>query len=272
MSAEQDKLEYIGFPPPLLGKDPQRLAVLWHKHPLYIVEKPADILVMQDPWYPKLPALEDAINYQAAAGKPELQRLGLDEKGLGGVIGLDPEMTGLAFFGAGADAASAWAEALGSDQFLFRFVFVAGGGAPGEQFTSELPLARHRQDKRVVVSHTTGKKSRTDFRRLERWGKWSLWEAVTRYPRFHQVRVHAAEAGLRIQGDAFYGDTRPLFLSKLKRDYRPGRTEERPLFEGLAMHLNAVQFVDREGVQHSVEAPTPGRLQNLCRRLREYAR
>lgn len=272
MASEHEKKDYIGFPPPLLGQAPQRLAVLWHQHPLYILEKPADVLVMQDPWYPKLPALEDAINFQAASGKPELQRLGLNENGLGGVFGFDPEMSGLAFLAAGAEAASAWAAALGSDQFLFRFVFVATGTAPADQFTSELPLARHRQDKRVMVSHTTGKKARTDFRRLERWGKWSFWEAVTRYPRFHQIRVHASEAGLRIVGDAFYGDTRPLFLSNLKRDYRPGRIQERPLFEGMAMHLNAVQFLDLQGGQHAVEAPVSGRLQNLCRRLREYAR
>ncbi|MCD8483469.1 MAG: hypothetical protein LR015_12910 [Verrucomicrobia bacterium] len=264
--------QFIGFPPPLLGPDPQRLAVLWHDGPLFVLEKPANVLVMQDPWYPRFPALEDAINFQAAAGKPELERLGLDTTGLGGVFGVDPEMTGVAFLAAGAEATSAWAEVLGSDQFLFRYVFVASGQAPAEQFTSELPLARHRQEKRVVVSHTTGKKSRSDFRRLERWGKWSFWEVVTHYPRFHQVRVHAAESGLKVLGDALYGDPRPIFLSNLKRDYRPGRTEERPLFEGLALHLNAVQFADLQGNKFTVEAPTPGKLQNLCRRLREYAR
>jgi 23S rRNA-/tRNA-specific pseudouridylate synthase len=53
----------------------------------------------------------------------------------------------------------------------------------------------------------------------------------------HQVRVHASHVGLKIVGDEVYGG-KPLWLSRLKKDYRlkPGR-EERPLLGRVALHI-----------------------------------
>jgi 23S rRNA pseudouridine955/2504/2580 synthase len=60
--------------------------------------------------------------------------------------------------------------------------------------------------------------------------------------RLHQVRVHASHVGLNIVGDELYGG-KPLWLSRLKKDYRlkPGR-EERPLLARVTLHAEELSL------------------------------
>lgn len=90
--------------------------------------------------------------------------------------------------------------------YLFR------SSAPGTEGVVDLPIAHHprRRDKMVVaraVGRTTHRgrwyPAWTRFRRLG--GGW--WEAEMNTGVMHQIRVHAAAAGMPLDGDPLYGGT-----------------------------------------------------------------
>jgi 23S rRNA pseudouridine955/2504/2580 synthase len=60
-------------------------------------------------------------------------------------------------------------------------------------------------ERRVRVS-PEGRPSRTVFRLVARWQRFSLLEATLRTGRTHQIRVHCAHLGFPIAGDEKYGD------------------------------------------------------------------
>jgi 23S rRNA-/tRNA-specific pseudouridylate synthase len=88
----------------------------------------------------------------------------------------------------------------------------------------------------MFISHKTGKKACTHFRFLKSYGPYALWEARASFVRLHQIRYHAADEGLAIVGETLYAEEAPLYLSQFKRKYT-GRDRERPLYEGLYLHL-----------------------------------
>jgi hypothetical protein len=109
-----------------------------------------------------------------------------------------------------------------------------------DRLTCELPVARHRREPRSLVSHRTGKKARTDFRKVVHAGTLALWEARTDFLRPDQVRLHAAELGLAICGENVYGSVPPLSRADLPATRRPGGREH-VLLNQPAYHLQSVQ-------------------------------
>lgn len=260
---------HLGFPAPLLGEQSQRLPVLFDDGDCLVLFKPPGVLVQQDSWFPRIPVLIEAIRYQAAQGKPEFRKLGIGEAGLWAVHDLDPELGGPVLFTRQRETAETLRSNLGSDGFSFEFVLIAKADPPGEAVICDLPLARHERLPKVLVSHTTGKKTSTEFAGLGRIGAYACCVARTHYPRRHQILVHALESGLPVLGDEVYARSGLPYLSRMKRDYRPRRDdrEERPLFPGPACFLRRITG---EGID--LEAPEPPKWQALCRQLARYSR
>jgi 23S rRNA-/tRNA-specific pseudouridylate synthase len=89
------------------------------------------------------------------------------------------------------------------------YVLRAGGGVAFDERVLELPIAHHpRRKDRMVVQRgpRTGHRGKwyPAWTRLRRLGP-DLWEAEIRTGVMHQIRVHAAAAGLPLDGDAIYG-------------------------------------------------------------------
>lgn len=268
----------VGFPPPLLGERPLRLPVRHAGEGLLVLDKPSGVPAVPDQWYPEASTILAALDEQARAGKPELERLGV--KAAFGLAFPDRETSGLCAFPVSAEASGFYRNQMGSGQMTFTFTVLAAGEAePGEERTCDLPLSRNRgREARMVVSHKTGKKAATAFRCRERVGGYSLWEAVTDFPRPHQIRLHAAECALPVVGETLYADVPPVYLSKLKRGYRRKEgVPERPLYEGLCAHLSGWTFLPFTGTDEgtaeavTVEAPLPAGWQTLLRRLAPQA-
>ena len=256
----------IGFPAPLLGERPLRTPVLFRAPGAAAVLKPPGVAWDDHPWNAGAPHLMGAWREQLAAGKPELFALGISRPA--SVHYIEPEVSGVGLVAdRDSEALDVWRNAFGSERLSFVYRLLAfTADAPEEGGECPLPVATHRSEPRALVSHATGKKSLTTFRVVERLGKWTLWEAVTRLPRPHQVRLHASEAGIRIVGEKLYGESGDIRLSELRRKGRLNKGTDRVINDGLALRLVAV---DCTALGHGVIAGEDEAWTGLLERLRE---
>lgn len=248
---------------------PVRLPVIFDDGDRIALDKPSGVLVLADNWYPRFPVLVEAIRYQAERGKPELQRLSVGESGLYAIYSPDPEISGVIWMARTSEAAEKLKDDFGAERMRFVFHFVAASSPPSETVECDLPLARHFHERRMVVSHSTGKQAKTRFECLERMGRYALWQAESALPRRHQVLLHALESGISVLGDTVYANNPLLYLSQIKRNYRISRRseEESPLHSGPAVHLVEVALGDG-----TVSTAPPGKsFVNLLRQLRQHA-
>jgi len=146
------------------------------------------------------------------------------------------------------------------------------GGLP-DAFTIDLALDHDEQNpgRMRIFKKRGGKPSLTEFRTLERFGRYALVECHPLTGRTHQLRVHLAAAGAPILNDRFYGvPGSELRLSDLKRGYK-GREDEKPLLARLALHASALTVthpVTREPV--TITAELPHELAVALKYLRKY--
>jgi len=112
----------------------------------------------------------------------------------------------------------------------------------------------------------------TEFRSLERFGRFAWVECRPLTGRTHQLRVHLAAAGAPILNDAFYGDPEiQLLLSDLKRRYK-GRDEEKPLIGRLALHASELTFKHPLTLEPiTLQAPVPHEFEVALKYLRRFA-
>ena len=141
-------------------------------------------------------------------------------------------------------------------------------------FTMDLALGEdeHQPGRMRVFRKRGGKPSVTEFRSLERFGRFAWVECRPLTGRTHQLRVHLAAAGAPILNDAFYGDPEiQLLLSDLKRRYK-GRDEEKPLIGRLALHASELTFKHPLTLEPiTLQAPVPHEFEVALKYLRRFA-
>tara|TARA_B100001248_G_scaffold220746_1_gene176671 strand:- start:118333 stop:119130 length:798 start_codon:yes stop_codon:yes gene_type:complete len=256
---------FIGFPPDLLGKKPQRLKIFYADEAKFLLEKPSGILAQPHPWYPQKSAITEGLRTQLEAKKPELERLNIQDPYL--INMLDVEASGAILLGLGKESSDSLRNLLGSQQIKFTYHFLARPWKEvPESFSCDLPLAPHSNKSCMRISRTDGKQTETTFKRLERYGSYQLWEAQTCYNRLHQIRIHAHKSGLSIVGERRYCQEPPIFLSQLKRNYR-GKDMEKPLYPYLCLHLAKIALPTQNW---EVEIPHPSRWTVLIKKLKEF--
>ena len=120
-----------------------------------------------------------------------------------------------------------------------------------------------------------GRPATTHVRVLERFAqeRWALIEARPETSRDQQVQAHLAAVGAPVVGDDVHGlPGARLLLSQCKRVYKD-RADERPMIEGLALHLARVSLrhpATREAI--TFEAPRPKDFEVALRNLHKFAR
>lgn len=217
--------------------------------------------------------MAESINWQADREKPELQRLGIGREGVRAVFTLEPEISGVGLFSVGEAAGEFYRNAFGSELMEFVFDLVAVQAPQEDEARCDLPIARHGHEARMLISHQSGKKSFTEFRRLGRRGRYTMWEARTRFPRLHQIALHGREVGIVILAEGRYSLQEPFHLfqiHKQNRNVQPG-PRDRALFEGAAIHLREIRGPRADGGEFRIAAEPPRRFKTLLKQIERYA-
>ena len=265
-----DSTPFISFPERYLGERPVKFPLLVDDPGYFAINKSVGLSCFQHDWNQGKPDISMALRRELLNEKPQLQKLGIE--GLFRAYKLDAELSGVLLYA----KTPAWEELLknaaGSSQLTYRFHLLASSDGQEQYFDCDLPVAFHTIGKRMVVSHRTGKKCLTRFRFLRSYGAYGLWEAETRDLRPHQIRVHAAELGLKIVGENLYARGDRIYLSQIKRDYRPGGHEESPIYDGLCLHLILVAFEIPEKELLPIQAPLPKGFHTLLKALDRHGR
>ena len=235
--------------------------ILYEDEAIVAFDKPSGLLSAPDRWDKSLPCLTGIVHEFLCGEYENLHRL-------------DRDASGVVLFAKTADALRAVREQFDSRQV--RKVYLALVSPAPREARGEVafPLAPDpRRPGRMRVSRD-GKPSSTSYEAVESFrGGWALVQAEPHTGRTHQIRVHLAHAGCPIVGDALYGDGKGLFLSQIKRGYKPGRDPERPLIGRLALHARALALRHPfTGAELRIESPLPRDFEIALKYLRRFAR
>ena len=235
------KKNAVGFPPPILGEKPLRLTVLAETKDWIALDKPIGFGTRAHPW-DNMPNIDEALNIQLDAGKPEL--IGRGATLFGSIYYLDPAASGISIFAKNREALANLRNRFGSGECSFRFKFISALQSITEEpyLQSSAPLLPHNVKPKMIPSTAKGKKSFTKFHRITESSKgWVLWEAVVTFFRPHQVRAHASVLGIPILGDELYkGPEAPTLRELHSKKQRPRLNL--PSYQGLALHLAEVKL------------------------------
>ena len=109
----------------------------------------------------------------------------------------------------------------------------------------------------VMISRGEGKRADTYFQSIKYFKHYTLIEARPVTGRMHQIRIHLATQRASISGDDMYGG-KPVFLSKIKRNYRISKNEEeQPIMKRFALHSRDVTFKISENESKTFTAEYP---------------
>jgi len=213
------------------------IPVLFEDGHLLALDKPARLLTSPDANDLARPSLMKLLHTAIAAKKPWAAERNLDY--LNNANELDFDATGVLLLAKNKPAFIALANLFSSEKARLKYVALVRGELLEQEFEVDAKLAPHPVKPDVMrVDRDNGKQARTKFTLLENFSRagYALLRAEPLAERTHQVRVHASHVDLKIVGDEVYGG-KPLWLSRLKKDYRlkPGR-EERPLLARVSLH------------------------------------
>jgi RluA family pseudouridine synthase len=249
------------------------IPVLFEDESLLALDKPAGLLTSPDRYDPLRPNLMKLLHAGIAAHKPWAREWNLSY--LSNAHRLDFETSGVILLAKSKPVLVALADLFGSEKPQKKYIALVSGTPSSETFEVDAPLGPHPLKLGLMrVDHKNGKKSKTIFRVLETFPSagYALLACEPQTGRTHQIRVHAAHAGLKIVGDSLYGG-KPLWLSRLKRDYRlkPGH-EERPLIARVALHAEQLELSHPiSGETLKISSPWPKDMNVALKYLRKFA-
>lgn len=232
--------------------------VVFEDDALLVFDKPSGLLVAPDRWDKARVNLMGLVHARLGRHVANVHRLDADTSGLLLCAKTKPALDHLSGQFQSKTVAKVYhALVVGApamDTYTVDFVLKEDEAAPG----------------RMCVVKKHGKAAVTEFRVLERFGKFALVECRPQTGRTHQIRVHLAASGTPILNDAFYGDDTRLLLSDLKRGYK-GRADEKPLIARLALHaseLTVTHPVTREPL--TVRSALPHEFEVALKYLRRF--
>lgn len=170
---------------------------------------------------------------------------------------LDRDASGVICYARSVEAQRALTSQFEARMVEKTYVTIVRGVVAGDGEV-DLPIAADAGGSSARIDQAEGKPSVTRYRVVDRLAGFTVLHCYPLTGRLHQIRVHMAAIGHPLAVDPVYARTRELRLSQLKRGYRPGRGEERPLISRLTLHALRLELDHPEsGARVSFEAPPP---------------
>lgn len=235
------------------------LTILFEDESLIAVDKPSQLLVIPDRWDPNKPSLTSILQERYPREKMYL------------VYRLGKDTSGIVLF-ARTTAAYKHLNQQTERQQLTKIYHAIVKGEVEKDGTIELAIDTNRDRKGRVTIHRKDKASVTDYQVLERFKGFTCLKVIPRTTTIHQVRVHLQAIGHPLAIDPLYGENEPIYLSKLKRNYRfkPDQ-EERPLIDRVPLYVAEILFnhpATNQQIKISAEIPKDMRV--LLNMLAKY--
>ena len=252
--------------------------VIFEDDSLIAFDKPSGMLVAPDRWDKKRENMMGLVHDKMGHGVANVHRLDADTSGL---LLCAKSKTALDFLSGQFQSKTvekkyhAFVVVLPAEHAMKVIAPIRdAAGALPDTFSVDLSLGEdERQKGRMrVFKGRGGKECLSEFRALEKFGRFAFVECRPHTGRTHQLRVHLAAAGAPILNDPFYGDPEiKLLLSELKRRYK-GREEEKPLIARLALHASELTLKHPETKEaFTITAPLPHEFEVALKYLRKFA-
>ena len=135
------------------------------------------------------------------------------------------------------------------------YIALVRGSVPENEATINMPIGRSTKDRKKMAVTKNGKEAITHFKVIERYttdkGTYTLLEIKIDTGRTHQIRVHMAEIGHPVIGDAVYSNGKNEFG-----------------IEGQCLHAKSLEFKHpTTGKEMKLEAPLPEYFEEIIKNL-----
>ncbi|MGH7567063.1 MAG: RluA family pseudouridine synthase, partial [Gemmatimonadota bacterium] len=176
------------------------LSVLWEDGDCLVLDKPAGLVVHPGPGH-----FDDTLVNALLYHRPEIAGVG-DERKAGLVHRLDKDTSGCLLVAKTDQAHRALSSQFAARTIAKTYWAFAWGHLGESAGVLDTPIGRSVHDRQQMSSRTRrGRQAVTRWRVLERYAVGEWLEVHLETGRTHQIRVHLAEAGHPVLGDARYG-------------------------------------------------------------------
>ncbi len=181
------------------------LALLYEDEHLLVLNKPAGLVVHPAPGNWSGTLLNGLLAHHALAAT--LPRAGIVHR-------LDKDTSGVMMVGKTLPAVTALVRAMAARQVHRRYLALAHGDTPAENFTIDAPIGRDPVVRVRMAVVAGGRASRTDVLRLAHGDGISALSCTLHSGRTHQIRVHLSSRGLPLVADVLYGGKPALGMQR----------------------------------------------------------
>lgn len=226
------------------------LDVLYEDDGIIVLNKPAGMVVHPAPGHPG-GTLVNALLHHA----PEISVAGSTRPGI--VHRLDKDTSGVMVVAKTDHASQSLVEQWSQGKVRKRYVAIVAGVVAEEEAIVDVPIARHRTDRKRMGVDRDGKAAVTQLSVTERFADTTLLDIDLRTGRTHQIRVHMAYIRHSIIGDNVYGGATSARLAKELNARRQ------------MLHAAILGFVvPGSGEPMEFQAPLPADIERVLARLR----
>ena len=235
--------------------EPKQIELKAQNIPIEIIYEDSDIIVVNKP---KGMVVHPAngnpdgtlVNAVMAICKDSLSGIG-GEIRPGIVHRLDKDTSGAIVVAKNDKAHINMSEQIKNHEVEKTYIALVKGFVKEEEATINMPIGRSTKDRKKMAVTKNGKQAITHFKVLKRYSKYTLLEIKIETGRTHQIRVHMAEIGYPVVGDAVYSNGKNEFG-----------------IEGQMLHAYKLEFMHPITNKHmELTAPLPQYFEKILKKI-----